>query len=118
MIESDSDMTEIQHEGDAHGEITTRRERLRVKWAPIKPSIPLRPFIDYAWDNYDPLAVASYLLSADDAFYRHKSILHEGFCAWVACPSRRQLREDGMAYRIAKAVDAAEAPWARACDWL
>ena len=104
-------MTKIEHEGNAHERSTTRREKLRVKWAPIEPSIPLRPFIDYAWDNYDPLAVASYLLSADDVFYRHKSILHEGFCAWVACPSRRQLREDGMIYRIAKAIDAAEAPW-------
>lgn len=90
---------------------TRRRRRLRANWASYEPTIPLRPFIDYAWDNYDPNAVASYLLAADKGFYHQKKILYEGFCTWVLCPGRRKLREDSMVYRIAKAVDAAEAPW-------
>lgn len=90
---------------------TRRRRRLRANWTSREPMIPLRPFIDYAWDNYDPKAVASYLLTSDKGFYHQKKILYEGFCTWVLCPSRNKLREDGMVYRIAKAVDAAEAPW-------
>ncbi|MGG3810891.1 hypothetical protein ABEV34_04435 [Methylorubrum rhodesianum] len=90
---------------------TPRRRRLRANWTSREPTIPLRLFIDYAWDNYDPKAVASYLLAADKGFYHQKRILYEGFCTWVVCPSRSKLREDSMVYRIAKAVDAAEAPW-------
>lgn len=90
---------------------TPRRRRLRENWKVLEPTIPLRPFVDFAWENYDPKAVAAYLLEPGKSFYRHKSILHEGFCAWVACPGRRKLRQDGMVYRIAKAVDDAEAPW-------
>lgn len=90
---------------------TPRRRRLRQNWKATEPAIPLRPFIDYAWENYDPRAIASYLLDTDHSFYRHKSILHEGFCAWVACPSHHKLCQDGMIYRIAKAVEDAEAPW-------
>lgn len=90
---------------------TPRRRRLHKNWKALGSTIPLRPFIDYAWDNYDPKAVATYLLESDKSFYRHKTTLHEGFCAWVACPTRRKLREDGMVYRIAKAVDDAERPW-------
>ncbi|TXN61034.1 hypothetical protein FV232_27625, partial [Methylobacterium sp. WL30] len=90
---------------------TSRRRRLRENWKTQPSQIPLRPFIDYAWDNYDPKAVVSHLMDADRSFYRHKSILHEGFCAWVACPSHNKLCHDGMVYRIAKAVEDAEAPW-------
>lgn len=95
---------------------TTRRRRLRANWTSREPTIPLRPFIDYAWDNYDPKAVASYLLTADKGFYHQKRILYEGFCTWVVCPRRSKLREDSMVYRIAKAVDAAEAPWRSKAD--
>ena len=98
--------------GDVPGKPNTqRRHRVRENWKPLKLTVPLRSFVDYAWDNYDAKAVAAYLLDSDKSFYRHKSILHEGFCAWVACPARRKLREDGMVYRIAKAVEDAEAPW-------
>ena len=90
---------------------TPRRRRLRENWKMYELSSPLRPFIDYAWENYDPKAVVSYLLDASRSFHRHKSILHEGFCAWVACPNYPKLCHDGMVYRIAKAVDDAEAPW-------
>lgn len=93
-----------------------RRRRVRANWTSRQPTIPLRPFIDYAWDNYDPKAVASYLLAADKGFYHQKRILYEGFCTWVVCPSRSKLREDSMVYRIAKAVDAAEAPWRSKAD--
>lgn len=90
---------------------TPRRRRLRENWQSQGPNIPLRPFVDYAWEHYDPKAVASYLLDTGDSFHRQKSILHEGFCAWVVCPNHRKLCHDGMVYRIAKAVEDAEEPW-------
>lgn len=91
---------------------TPRRRRLHANWRASKPTIPLRPFIDYAWENFDPRAVASYLLDPGPGdFHRHKAILHAGFCAWVVCPGFTKLREDAMVYRVARAVEVAEAPW-------
>lgn len=90
---------------------TPQRRRVHKNWNSLKQQIPLRSFVDYAWDDYDPRAVTSYLLDERPSFYRHKSVLHEGFCAWVVAPGRRKLRQDGMVYRIAKAVEDAEAPW-------
>lgn len=104
-------MSEDDAERAARRRDTPRRQRVRKNWKPLGPQIPLRPFIDYAWDHYDPRAVASYLLDISPSFYRHTSILHEGFCAWVVCPGRRKVYRDGMVYRIAKAVEDAETPW-------
>ncbi|MCF4125001.1 hypothetical protein [Methylobacterium sp. SyP6R] len=91
---------------------TPRRRRLCANWKATEQATPLRPFIDYAWENFDPRAIASYLLdSGPSHFHRHKAILHAGFCAWVICPGFRKLREDAMVYSVARAIEAAEAPW-------
>lgn len=90
---------------------TPRRRRLLEKWQKRTPIYPIRPFIDYAWNDYDPKTVASYLISDLPSFYRHKSILYAGFCVWVICPNKEKLRKDAMVYTIAKAIENAERPW-------
>lgn len=105
-------MTDDEPSGAVRKPDTPQRRRLRANWKASEPTIPRRPFIDYAWENFDPRAVASYLLDPGPGdFHRHKAILHAGFCTWVLCPSFGKLREDAMVYRVARAIEAAEAPW-------
>ncbi len=53
-------------------------------------------FVDYAWKRFDPKTVLTVLMSEKPAYKALKPILFSGFCTWVVCPKRIQLRQHGM----------------------
>lgn len=55
-----------------------------------------KPFITYAWDNFDPQAVIGRLLDESPAYDALKPILFSGLCTWVVSPSKHSLRRHGM----------------------
>jgi hypothetical protein len=93
------------------------RRRLLEAWTKIEerlerrrlPAISSRPFVEYAWENFDVKEVTSILASPEPSYYAHKDILFDGLCAWVACPSKPMLIKHAMTLTAVKFLQSAEA---------
>jgi hypothetical protein len=62
------------------------------------PQLPLqdRSFLNSAWRQFDPKAVASILLDERESFFAHKEVLFAGFTGWVVDPQDTTISRSAM----------------------